>query len=155
MDVSVKVLSLSNPWPWTIFDLPPPDAKNIENRSWMPPIADIGTRIAFHAAKSWDEAAISFLFRMGITTMPARKDMYPTGVIIGVVTIDRVVTESRTLRPDQRRWFFETRDDGKQNYGWLLVDVRRLTTPIPYRGAQGLRNLPPDVTAAIESQLHD
>lgn len=153
----MRVLSLSRPWPWTIFDLPEPDAKGIENRSWPPPIEAIGERIALHAAKSWDDAAISFLLRMGIEHMPARYDQHPHGVIVGVATIDFVVTATSTLHGrglgHQARWFFETRADGKDNFGWVLADKRKLGDPVPWVGRQGLRHLPADVEAAINRQI--
>lgn len=148
----MRVLSLSRPWPWTIFDLLV-DPKTIENRCWMPPVEVVGERIAFHAAKSWDDSAISFLLDLGIVDCPARFDMHPHGVIIGVVTLDRIVTTSRTLKPKDARWFFEKRADGKQNYGWVLTDRVKLAEPIPLRGAQGLRHLPKDVEALVLAQL--
>ncbi len=148
----MRVLSLSRPWPWTIFDLIE-DPKTIENRCWMPPIEVIGEQIAFHAAKSWDDSAISFLHKLGIENCPARFDLHPHGVIAGVVTLERIVTTARTLRPRDARWFFETRDDGKQNYGWVLSDAIKLAEPIPLRGAQGLRHLPADVEALVRAQL--
>jgi hypothetical protein len=148
----VKFLSFSQPWLWSIDSLTEPDAKRIENRGWAPPYSAIGERFAMHAAKSWDDAAISFFIRFGIDH-PMRQDLYPAGVITSVATIDRVVTSSKTLPLEQRRWFFETRADGKQNYGWVLVNVQRLREPIPFKGAQGLRELPSAITAAIEAQL--
>jgi len=153
----VRGLSLSRPWPWAIFELPEPDAKGVENRSWPPPITQIGERIALHAAKSWDDSAIGFLLSLGIENMPSRFDQHPQGVIIGVATIDFVVTESRTLHGrglgHQARWFFEKRADGKDNYGWVLSDKRKLTDLVPCTGKQGLWTVPPDVEAAINRQL--
>lgn len=150
----MKFLSLSRPWDHAILDLPSDIAKTIENRGWLPPVELIGQRIALHAAKSFDDAAFSFFGWLGIAErFPQRYDAYPFGVIRGVATIDRCVSKSDTLTDAQRRWFFEKRADGKQNYGWLLVDVRRLVTPVPCRGVQGLRECPPDVNAAIEAQL--
>lgn len=134
----MRFLSLSNPWPWAIFDLDPFVAKRLENRSWAPAISMIGKRIALHAAKSWDDNAPGFFLRLGFDGFPARRDLYPTGVILGFATIARVVTEDRTLHPDQKRWYFGP-------YGWVLEDVLKLPTPIPCKGAQGLREMPPDV----------
>ena len=145
-------MSFSQPWLWSIDTLAEPDAKRIENRGWAPPYSAIGERFAMHAAKSWDDAAISFFIRLGIEH-PMRRELYPAGVITSVATIDRVVTSSKTLPLEQKRWFFESRADQKQNYGWVLYNVQRLHEPIPFKGAQGLRELPPDVTAAIEAQL--
>ncbi len=140
----MRFLSFSQPWLWSITELPEPIAKRIENRTWMPPISMIGQRFALHAAKSFDDDAISMFIRYGIDH-PGRRELYTAGAVVGVATIDRIVTEPRTLG-DQARWFFGP-------FGWVLVDVRRLAIPIPLKGAQGLRELPADVTAAIESEL--
>lgn len=139
------VLSFSQPWLWSITDLAEPAAKRIENRTWQPPIHTIGTRIALHAAKSWDDDAIPMFIRYGIDH-PGRRDLYAASSIVAVATIDRIVTEDRTLDPEQRRWFFGP-------FGWVLVDVRRLATAIPWRGAQGLRHLPPATVAEVNRQI--
>ncbi len=147
----MRILSFSNPWLWSIVSPSCRFPKKIENRSWPPPISQIGKRIALHAAKSWDDDAVGFFLRLGIDNFPARKDLYPSGVIVGVATIDRVRTctedeRPRDIAPEQQRWAFGP-------FCWVLEDVRELPTAIPFRGAQGLRELPADVTAAIEAQL--
>lgn len=140
----VRFLSFSQPWLWGILD--PVARKHIENRTWPPPIAMIGRRIALHAAKSWDDDAISMFLRLGLTEFPPRRALYPVSSIVGVATIDRVVTEARTLPPDQARWFLGP-------VGWVLTDVIVLATTIPCKGAQGLRELPPEVTARVLQAL--
>lgn len=140
----MRFLSFSQPWLWAILD--PIARKHVENRSWAPPIAMIDQRIALHAAKSWDADAIGFFLKLGIDHFPARRDLYPAGAIIGVATIDRVVTEARTLAPDQARWFFG-------EFGWILTDVRPLSAPIPMKGAQGLRHLAADVEALVVARV--
>lgn len=146
----MKVISLSQPWLWSIDTyIPPPgsdvEAKRIENRSWSPPEADIGTRIALHAAKSWDPSGISMFVRFGIDH-PQRRDLYISSAISSVATIAFVGTKPEHFAPEQVRWFFG-------EYGWGLVDVRRLPVPIPWRGAQGMRHLPAATVAQIEEQL--
>ncbi len=111
----------------------------------MPPVDLIGKRIALHAAKSWDADAIPMFIRLELEH-PGRKDLYETSAIVGVATIDRVVTTAKTLAPDQARWFFG-------DFGWILTDRRKLPKPIPWKGAQGLRTLPPLVEWEIERQL--
>jgi hypothetical protein len=147
----MRFLSFSQPWLWAVLD--PIAQKHIENRNWQPAISCIGERFALHAAKSFDESAFGLFRELGIDHYPARYDLYPTGVICGVATLDRIVTETKTLTHSQRRWFFETRADGKQNYGWVLTDVRTLTFPIQHRGAQGFRHLDPSVAEVITRQL--
>jgi len=128
----MRFLTLWRPWTWAIFD--PIADKGIENRNWAPPVDLIGHRIAIHAGLTWDPDAVSLFLKLGITHFPNRKEEYPSGGIVGVATLDRVVTTDRTLPPEQKRWFF-----GK--YGWVLTDRVKFTTPVPCKGGQGLRPL--------------
>ncbi len=145
----MKVLSLSNPWLWSIDTYEGPGPKRLENRSWPPHKDVIGKRIALHAAHSFDEEGIAYFIKLGIEH-PQRRELYEKGKITSVATIERVIvadTDEVWDLPDlQRRWFFGP-------YGWVLVDVRRLPKPIPWRGGQGLRHLPAAIVADIEEQL--
>jgi len=142
----MKMLCFSRPWLWSILELSPDKAKRVENRTWKPPIEMIGHRIALHSAKSWDDDAMGFFLRLGLDGMPGRKELYPHSAVLGVATIDRVVTIDRTLPDNQKRWFFGP-------CGWILTDVIKLDIPVPCKGAQGLRELPPEVNSAVFAQL--
>lgn len=142
----MRFLSFSQPWLWSITDLPEPLAKRIENRSWQPPIECVGKRFALHAAKSWDPDGLRFIIRQGVTHAPSDKTRAASSCIVGVATIDRIVTTDRTLPEEQKRWFFG-------EFGWVLTDVRKLATPIPMKGAQGFRYLEASVEAEINRQL--
>lgn len=147
----MRFLSFSQPWLWSITDLVVPagfavEPKRIENRTWMPPISMIGQRIALHAAKSFDDDAVGFFLRLGIDWFPARRELYATSCIVGVATIDRVVTVPSTLRPGQRPWFFGP-------YGWILTDVQRFADVVPMKGGQGLRHLAPEHDAQVAARL--
>lgn len=140
----MRFLSLWRPWTWAIFD--PIADKGIENRSWAPPVDLISHRIAIQAAQKFDLDAITLFMRLGINHFPARNDLYPSGVIVGVATIDRVVTTDRTLPPNQRRWFFG-------EYGWVLTDRVGFTTPVACKGGQGLRHLSAEQEAQVVAQM--
>lgn len=161
----MKALSLSQPWCWSLFD--PIADKDCENRSWPPPINLIGQMIAIHAAQSWDDkplyrprgykengqvvigeprTPIGYLLSLGIDHMPGRHDLYAQGQIIGVAVIDRVVTDDKTLASKTKRWFFGP-------YGWLIPDRRKLATPLPCKGKQGLWTVPPPLEEQIHQQL--
>ena len=140
----MRVLSLSRPWTWAIFDKVA--NKGVENRSWPPPIEAIGERIAIQAAKSWDKDAIPFFLKLGLSGFPNRKENYVSGAIIGVVTLDRVVTSARSLAPEQARWFFG-------EYGWVIIDRILLPTPIAMPGTLGLRWLAEDHERLVNEQL--
>ena len=166
----MRVLSFSRPWLWAVLHPDPAIKKTTENRTWAPPVSQIGKRFALHSAKSWDEDALRYWLEIGIKEFPMRKDLYPSGAVLGVATIDRIrtfvdpgeldvsdPTGRRFIRPptyptdlpeSQRRWFFGP-------FGWILTDVIALDTPIPLKGGQGLRELPADVEAEIDRQLAD
>ncbi len=142
----MKALSLSQPWCWLTANGHMP----LDNRTWMPPITMIGERFALHAAKSWDETAFRYIIEFGIEA-PARRDLYVTGVFMAVATLDRVVTEAKSLPPAQARWFFGHRPN---NVGWCLADVVKLGgDPIPARGAQGLWTVPAGAESCIAEQM--
>jgi hypothetical protein len=125
----------------------------------------IEQRIALHAAKSWDGerrygpnkdlTPIGLLLSFGLEP-PARIDLYAKSAIVGVATIDRVVTEGRTIRDDQRRWYFGSERTPSASeetvYGWILRDVQ-LLTPIPCAGKQGLWTVPDAIAATITEEL--
>lgn len=141
----MRVLSIWRPWSFSIFH-PSENRKTIENRGWSPPSSLIGKRLALHDAKKFDDDAFKLFRDNGIDDFPNRYDAYPSGVIVGVVTIDRIITDERTLSPQQRRWYFGA-------VGWGLSDARRLPMPIEHRGAQGLRELPEATTRQVLEQL--
>jgi hypothetical protein len=135
----MRGLSFSQPWLWAVQHA----GKDIENRDWPPPIEMIGKQIALHAAKSFDDGGVHSLAQLGIADRP---DTYEKSAIVAVATIDRVVTETKSLTASQRRWFF-----GK--YGWILTDVITLGKSIPWDGALGLWIVPPIVEGLIRRQL--
>lgn len=143
----MRILSLWRPWSFSIFYPDESKRKPIENRTWPAPPTQIGKRIALQDAHGFDETAFELFRENGIADAPMRWDAYPSGVIVGVVTIDRVVVaDDSTLTESQRRWYFG-------NAGWVLSDPRRLPNPIAFKGAQGLRDLPASVTREILGQL--
>lgn len=145
----MRVLSLSQPWLWSIDSLPEPIAKRIENRSWRPPAQVIADRepIALHAAQSWDADAIAYFIKLGLEH-PQRRELYERGVITSVVEVPDVIDcgAGEIAHDDQQRWLFGP-------FGWRLANVRRLPKPIQWRGGQGLRRLPPNIVEEINDQL--
>jgi len=136
----MKGLSLHQPWIWAVLHA----GKHVENRPWAPPIGMIEQRIALHSTKGFDDDGLQYLWKLGIRT----QDEYPRGAILGVATIDRVVTVNTTLAEDQKQWFFG-------EYGWLLKDVRALQRPIPCRGLQRLWTVPDAIVQDIHDQLSE
>lgn len=117
----------------------------------------IDQRIALHAAKSWDKdadyatrdgrivTATGYLLELGLDP-PGSRESYPQSAIVGVATIDRVVTSPIFLPHDQKRWFFGP-------FGWILKDVRVLETPVSATGKLGLWTVPDNVEGMVLEQL--
>ncbi len=139
----MKALSFSQPWLWAVLY----GGKRVENRKWAPPIRMIDQRIALHAAKSWDKNYGPTFDLMGQSArMPQRFDLYTKSAIVGVATIDRIITDPKSLPEDQRGWFFGP-------VGWILSNVIPLTQPIAATGALQLWQVPPVLESEILEQL--
>jgi len=109
----------------------------VENRGLRFPAPPVGSWLAIHNGKTWDEEnAEAMEDEFGLTVPP--EDEHPAGVIIGVARVE-AVTRGTPLRPS--RWYMgET--------GLWLAEATPIA-PVPVRGAQGLWPLPPDVLAKV------
>ncbi len=145
----MKGLSLLQPWLWCIYD--EVADKDLENRFWPPPIDMIDQQIALHASKGFDDDALPMIWSLGVKT--PEDGIYQKSAIVGVATVDRVITEVRTLTSGQLRWYQGPVRDGKTVYGWLLKDRKKLPRPIPWDGALGLWTVPPLIEQEIGNQL--
>ncbi len=153
----MKALSLWQPW----ASLMAIGAKHNETRSW--PLAYRGD-LVIHAAKIKDgdslslcgqEPFVSALTRAGINSFTE----LPFGAIVGVVHVDDCVKSlGRNHEPgnpailDNRlQVVWPEVDFGLYDYGrWITLtsNPRRFRQPIPWRGAQGVFNVPDDVILA-------
>lgn len=120
----LKAITLHRPWGHAIAHL----GKDIENRTWKCPLP-IGTYIAIHNGKKWDDSAVEFI--RDVTdifdaTMNPVED--PSGAIIAIARFDGN-TEDAPISD----WFMGP-------IGWKLSDVAPIS-PIYCRGQQGLWNV--------------
>lgn len=123
----MKALTLLKPWSWCITHLD----KRIENRTWKPPQAIIGARIAIHAGKGTDLDGVKWLLQEGFVetfSEEARK----AGVIVATAVVEGYVYKSKD------KWFTGP-------VGWCLRDVDVLPCGVPCRGMQGLWTVPKDL----------
>lgn len=137
----MKALTVTQPWATLVIR----GVKRFETRSWAPPDAVIGTRIAIHAAKGWraaDREMADFWHNDGTLAEP-RADL-PLGMILGTIEI---AGARRTFPlPDEitaREMMMG--DYSRGRWAWILADPRPLAEPIPWRGALGLWTLPDEV----------
>lgn len=132
----MKAITLHQPWAWCIAH----NGKRIENRSWAPPSALRGQRIAIHAGKKWDQDGMDWLIDGRMVTWPPDNEVLASmklqSNIVCTAVIAAVVSESANP------WFAGP-------IGWVLRDVETLITPVPCRGMQGLWTVPPQTEADI------
>jgi len=125
-------LTIKEPWLWAILHAD----KRIENRNYPPPAKVIGTRIALHSSKSFDQDGAEFLWSRHLA-FPAG---LPLGYIVGVATVRGFIT--RSFDP----WFFGP-------FGWVLATVHALPEPILCRGMWGLWPVNEVMARKIDEQL--
>jgi activating signal cointegrator 1 len=128
----VKALSLWQPWASAIAL----GRKHIETRHWS---TSYRGPIAIHAAKRWtpDERDMHEReFKAG--RMPAR---LPLGAIVAVARLYAILrTEDlrHALTEDERFWG----NYGDGRFGWMLDGIKPLERPLPFKGAQGIFEVP-------------
>lgn len=140
----MKALTILQPWASLITH----GDKRVENRTWRPPAAVIGTRIAIHAGARWDN---SFPERHQRYAEEVLRKVYegagafPTKAIVGTAVLARVAASREELGQGDRaaRWFAGP-------FGWVLEDVVALPSPIQIPGAQGLWTVPQQILSALE-----
>lgn len=171
----MQALTLWQPWAWAMAFA----GKPVENRTWAPPHALLGQRIAIHAGKVCDADAIcDIAAEFGL--MPA--DWQPPspsyglegakpvgtlagGAVVAVGTLAGYVCDDgngriigETICPETTAGFARSYRASRWYQGpvgWIVVNRIALPTPVPCRGAQGLWTLPPDVEAAVMRQIEE
>jgi hypothetical protein len=134
---TLKCLSIQQPWAWLIAN----GFKNIENRDWTtryrgPVLIHAGAKVDgnwFHLGEFTD-LPLSSLNIIRYFDMPEHLQDYPTGAIVGIVTLIDVVTHSSLP------WFV-----GK--YGFVFADAKPFDQPIHYRGSLKLFDVERSVVA--------
>lgn len=141
----MKAISLWQPWASALFG-----PKRFETRSWQ---TSHRGRLLIHAAKTWNYICVSSLhdfWDRGILMRGDLDQLYPRGVLLGTVElIDVLTTETIRTAPwlESRETELKLGDFSDGRFGWQLENARRFKTPIPYRGAQGLFQVPDHVVA--------
>lgn len=132
----MKALTLHAPWAHSVAWL----GKPLENRGWPPPLSIVGERIAIHAGLSESQIEwrrIDLILAKLNATMPDAP--VARGALVCTAIVGSPVTESDSP------WFIPG------NFGWPLIDVRRLPEPIPCKGRLGLWTLPEAVSTRLET----
>ncbi len=139
----MKVIAVRQPWALHIVQ----SGKDIENRSSNIAGAYRGL-VAIHASKRPDEEALRALPALPPNGIPR---VFHYGAIIGVAELVDVHPgwiEGTPCTP----WGIRYVNHVGQHH-LVLRDARPLRTPIPHRGALGLRDLPTDIEHLIRKEL--
>lgn len=135
----MKTVTILRPWPHLIVH----GLKRVENRTW-----DSGYRgpLAIHAGKG----------EFGQYDGPMPPGPQAAGAIVAIAELNIVFTSRaiehpgfETTAPLRYRWL-KGHLHATGPLCWVLDNVRRLVTPIPWRGAQGLWDLPDHLLQGAE-----
>ncbi len=151
-----KALSLWQPWASAIAE----GAKRIETRSWQthyrgPLLIHAGKKILGQDLPNCPCTNPKVLEIW--TNTRGRSFSIPFGAIIVVCQLvgcmdTEAVLEwgSQYLADWDRPTEYLLGDYSNGRYGWVLSKVRKLPEPIPYKGRQGLFNVPEEVYKAVK-----
>lgn len=137
----VKAISLWQPWASAIAY----GAKLVETRSWKTTHRGL---LLIHAARSKDGRDWDGAIRPYLSGVPEYSEL-PFGAIVAVAELVTCLPTT-SLRSDLSDRELALGDYSAGRYGWILRKVRRIE-PIPYKGKQGLFEVPHDVVKAILS----
>jgi hypothetical protein len=124
----MNAISIRQPWAWAILFA----GKDIENRDgrW-----NLRGRVAIHAGKTLsrvERAAIDDVASFIRGTVPSPREFAERGLLGALIgTVEIVDCVEHSTSP----WFFGP-------FGLVLREPRPFPTPIPFKGALGLMNVP-------------
>jgi hypothetical protein len=131
----MKALSLWQPWASAIAD----GEKRIETRHWS---TYYRGPLLIHAAKQGPKSQVADWIDDLMLDLDV--DLIPFGALVAVSKLARCCRAEDldvSEREDQLGDFSEGR------FGWMLTDVRAFKEPIPFKGMQGIFDVPEDVVA--------
>ena len=138
----MKAITICQPYAHLIVT----GAKRVENRTWPSPFRG---PLLIHAGKSRE-------WMLPEAFMPSKAMAF--GAVVGVAQMSACVNVSGPqgdLRldhlPPHLAWMAE-HEHASGPWCFVLENVRRFVTPVEYRGAQGLFDIPDDVVAAAIAQ---
>lgn len=135
----MKALPLWQPWA-TLVAL---GAKRVETRHWPAPQWLLGHRIAIHATKTTDHLWICE--REPFSVYVRAPELLPLGAVIATVVLDRCseITEDTARElADRSAHEYAFGDYTPGRFAWVLRDVQPVAPPVPFRGSQGIFDVP-------------
>lgn len=138
MEKIIRAITLRRPWGAAILHY----GKDIENRGWKCSLP-IGSILAIHSGKGWDETAIDFIkyqvkpknFEDYISTLDPVNNYYESQIIA-------VATFAGNCSSHSSPWFVG-------EYGWKLENIVPIATPITCKGQQKLWTIPEHISEQL------
>lgn len=151
----MKALSIWQPWASLLMA----NIKEHETRGWPPPRSLLGERIAVHASKTRNGVDL-FAASMGspicVETQAAQAIGFsdparplPFGCILGTAVLSYAMKIDSVYASVQSARELALGDWTPGRWAWCFVDHRPLAAPIPYRGQQGIFDLPDSVLEGV------
>lgn len=144
----MKALSLRQPW----ASLVAVGAKKYETRTWS---TKYRGPLVIHASKAAPSRSINLAggawWSMVCTMLMGQADYLdpdgsmPRGQLLAIVELEDVLPTAQVVPTPLERSLGHF---GPGRFAWHLTGPRRLAKPIPWKGRQGLFNLPDDWRAA-------
>ena len=145
----MKALTLWQPWAWAVAF----GGKDVENRTWAPPVGIERERIAIHAGRrlvpledpAWADCKArlreaskrSTRILPALPILPGRDDL-PHGAIVATAIVKGVIGPFPVVKADPSPWW-------SGPWGWELEDVIPLERAVPCAGTQRLWEVPEPV----------
>ena len=135
----MRCISLWQPWASAVAL----GLKRIETRHWS---TNYTGKLAIHAAKRWtgDERDTAAMFA-GLYDL--RLAAPPLGAIVATARLVRCDRSEDILRRGIGKMEEALGNYGPGRFGWILDDITMLAEPVPFRGMQGLFDVPDDLIA--------
>jgi hypothetical protein len=151
----MRAVSLWQPW----ASLVAIGAKEIETRGWRVPRTILGLRIAIHASKTRRALGVIELEPFGSTLRRAKEvgrlvtvdGWLPFGAIVATAVVSGCTEMTTEFVGDlvARRPFEAAFGDYRAGrFAWHLSEVEPLGRPVPWRGSQGVFEVPDDLLVA-------
>lgn len=124
----MKALTIQQPWASAIIQ----GIKDVENRTWY---THYTGPLVIHAGKTaWFEPIPQKLIRKYL------QSLMPLGFILGIVDLVECV---------DRKYYLTDNPFASGPICWIIKNPRPLKNPIPWRGQQGLWNVPDEVVKEL------
>lgn len=149
----LRALTLTAPWGFAMTQVPEPDRKMVENRTWAPiPAVLQHGWFMLHSGADYDREAAEWISRRTGGPVPTKSELRASGRLGTLIAFARLVrlTEVLAELPEaQVKWRMTD-----NRYGWLL-DARPLEKPVACPGWHKLWRVAKNVTSGELRYLRD